>query len=249
MGLLALGLSLVLGRRRSFASDSAVVMNANPYPRRIEGVVNVPASGRYVLVMNHFNRVGLRPYHCAMVVSAALSSRSDKTEICWALTSEMYGKHFGPLPIPVPLVRWTLSRVARIYGFVILPRRPELVEGRAVGLRRLLRALTEQPVGVMPEAAGTGTLVTPPAGSGLFLAALARRAKLLPVAAWEEDDGMFVLRFGEPFDVTAQQTGRKRDADSLLRDQVMVAIGRLLPEQFWGVYQAAIRQSYSPSSG
>lgn len=249
LGLAGFAVSLLLGRRRSFARDSGVIMRNNPYPRRVEGLDHVPPEGPYVLVMNHHNRVGLRPYHCAMVVSAALGSRPGRPEICWALTSEMYGKHIGPFPIPVALVRWTLRRVAHSYGFVVLPRRPELVEGRAAGLRRLLRALESRPIGIMPEAAGSGKLLTPPAGSGLFLATLARhKAKLVPLGAWEEEDGTLVVRFGEPFAIP--QIGiAKSEADRLVREQVMVAIGRLLPERLWGDYYDAISRSYSSSAG
>jgi hypothetical protein len=138
--------------------------------------------------MNHYSRSGLRPYHCALVVSATVAHvRADGTEICWAFASEMYGQRIGPLPIALWLVRWVFRCIALVYDLIVVPSREELVSARAVALRRLRRALEQQPVALPQEGVGQFALVEPPDGAGLLLETLTRgSAPLLPVAAWEE---------------------------------------------------------------
>lgn len=240
-----LAIDFLLGRQLSFARDSQRVMDANPFPRRVEGLENVRPQGSFVLAMNHYDREGLRPYHCAMVISAALAQhRPGNPEVRWAFTSELYGRRLGPIPIPVPLIRWVFRRIARMYNMVVMPRRTELVMGRAAALRHLTRALAEAPVGLAPEAAGSGRLIEPPAGSGIFFAMLARRGyPVLPVGIWEDADGTLVVRFGEPLILSVSQDLSRDEQDRLGREQLMTAIGRLLPREYWGVYEASIQRS------
>ena len=237
---------LLLGRRRSFARDGQRAMAANPYPRRVEGLEFAPATGSFVLVMNHYNREGLRPYHCALAVSAALPARRPgQPEVRWAFTSELWGRRIGPVPIPLPLMRWVFRRFALVYSLVVLPRRKELVMGRAGALHHLLRQLGEAPVGLTPEAAGSGRLIEPPRGTGLFLAALGRTAiPFLPVGIWEEDDTL-VIRFGSPFYLTLPDGLTRDEEDRLAAEQVMVGIGRLLPVEYHGAYAGAVELAAS----
>lgn len=241
-------LDLLLARRRSLAGDSLRVMAANPYARRLEGLDNVPESGTFVLVMNHYNRPGLHIYHCGMAVSAALSQRrSHQPEVRWAFVSEHYGRRIGPVPIPLWVIRWVFRRVARVYDLVVLPRREEFVLARAAALRRFARALVLSPVGLTPEGRGSGRLVQPPRGSGLFLATLCRRGHaLLPVAVWEENNTL-VIRFGEPFRLSVPEELTREEQDSQACEQAMVAIGRHLPKGYWGAYEPAIEQDRAGS--
>ena len=88
-------------------------MANNPYPRRFEGFEQLPQASSFVIVVNHYNRPGLHPYHCAMAVSAAVArQRPGQPELAWLFTSEWYGVRFGPMPIPVWLIRWLFSRIA-----------------------------------------------------------------------------------------------------------------------------------------
>jgi len=249
--LVMFGLSLLFGWRRSFAGDGALLMKVNPFPRRVEGIENVPESGRFVLVMNHFDRPGLHPYHCAMMVSCFLKQhRPDVPEVRWTFTSELHGRRIGPFPIPLSLIRWVFRRIARVYNLVVMPRREELVMGRAAALRTLLRALDEAPIGITPEARGSGRLVEPPRGSGLFLLSLARRGvPFLPVAVWEEDTTL-VFRFGPPFRLSVPDGLPREGADRLARERVMTAIGVLMPPDWWGEYAEAVtRASAAPEAG
>jgi len=94
----------------------------------------------------------------------------------------------------------------------------------------------------MPEAGGSGILREPLEGSGLFLQALSERGLLLvPAGVWEEDDTLTV-RFGEPFALPVAREGSRRERDRRAREQVMVAVGRLLPPAYWGYYREAIQR-------
>jgi len=241
--LLSFGICLLLGWRRSFARDGARLMKVNPFPRRVHGLENVPREGTFVAVMNHYDRDGLHPYHCAMMVNALVQARRPGDEIRWAFTSELLGRRIGPFPIPLSLIRWVFRRIAKVYGFVVMPRREELVLGRAAAMRSLLRVLDEAPVGITPEARGSGRLVEPPRGSGLFLLALARRGvPFLPVAVWEEGTTL-VFRFGPPFRLSVPEGLPREQADRLVRERVMTAIGLLLPPDWWGEYAEAIARA------
>jgi len=226
-------------------------MAVNPFPRRVEGLEKVPSEGSFVLLMNHFDRPGLHPYHCAMMVSCFLKRRRPQApEVRWTFTSELHGRRIGPFPIPLPLIRWTFRRIARVYDLVVMPRREELVMGRAAALRALLRALEGAPIGITPEARGSGRLVEPPRGSGLFLLALARRGvPFLPVAVWEEGDTL-CFRFGEPFHLSLPEGLPRQEADRVARELAMTAIGVLLPPDWWGDYaQAVARALAAPEAG
>ncbi len=233
----------VLGRPRSFASDSQRIMAANPYPRDIQGVEQVPREGPFALVVNHYNRPGLRPYHCGMAITAAIAGWRPGTEIRWLIISEWHGRRLGPLPLPPALYRWTFRRIARVYGVILMPPPDALAISRAAALRSALQSATREPIGLMPEGGGTGVLRQPLPGSGLFLAALARRGvPLIPVGVWEEGDTL-LIRFGQSFSVALPAEAPRQEQDRLARQEMMVAIGRLLPEPFWGHYREAIRQA------
>ncbi len=235
---------LLLGRHRSFAHDSWLVMRNNPYPRRYEGFDQLPSDSTFVIVMNHFNRPGLHPYHCAMAVSAEVArQRPGRPELGWLLTAEWYDARVGPIPVPVWVTRWSFSRVERIYGHVVLPRREKLVFARASSLRRVLGKLAAAPMAITPEAGGPGRLIEPPAGSGLFLSILSQRGfPLYPLAVFEEGDAL-VLRLGALFRPSLPREKSREEQDRLVREQTMVAIGRLLPREYWGVYSSQIEAS------
>ena len=243
--IVAFALNLIAGRQRSFARVGRVMLDANPHPRRIEGIEHVPGADVFVIVMNHYNRAGLRPYHCAMAISALLAERRPgMPEICWAFTSEYRDRGIGPIQIPPALFRWVFARIARAYGLVALPRRENLLMSHAAALRQLLRQLGTRPVGLTPEGLlAADALVEPPDGSGRLLALLARNGvPVLPVASWE-DGSTLVIRFGEPFVLASTDEGMPDEQDRRVRDEVMVAIGRLLPRRYWGAYHDRIAGS------
>jgi len=239
-------LDLLLARRRSFLKDSQTVMAANPYRRQAQGPENVPSEGPFVLVTNHYARRGLRTYHCAMFITTVIAERRPLSpNIRWIITSEWYGYHIGPIPIPVWLIRWVFRRVGKVYGLMVMPRQASRAMGRAAVLRRVARIAQRESIGVTPEAGGSGVLREPLEGSGLFLQALSERGlPLVPTGIWEEDDTL-IVSFGEPFALSVAKEGPRQDQDRRAREQVMVAVGRLLPPAYWGYYSEAIQRSLS----
>lgn len=234
----------LLGRRRSFARDSRTTIDGNPPPPQVRGLEHVPLDGPFILVMNHYGRDGLPIHFCAMAISAAVGERrSSSSEIRWVITSEWYGRHIGLLPIPVWLIRWAFRRIARIYGLVIMPRAAERTVGRAASMRRIAEIVRAgDTVGVVPEVLGEGVLIEAVPGSGLFLLSLSRgRVPIVPVGVWE-DDGVLMLQFGEPFTLAVEAEGRE-EQDREARERVMVAIGRLLPERYWGFYASLVSRA------
>lgn len=231
----------LLGRRRSFARDSRITLDGNPPLPGVQGLDHLPSDGPFILVMNHYERDGLPIHFCAMAVSRAVADgRSRSPEIRWVITSEWYGRHMGLLPIPVWFIRWAFRRVSRLYGLIVMPRAPEHIRGRAAAIRRLAEEVRAgESVGLVPEALGKGTLIEAMPGSGLALLALSRgRLPVVPVGLWE-DDATLMVRFGEPFTLKGGSSNRE-EQDRQARERVMVAIGCLLPERYWGFYADAI---------
>ena len=240
------GLDLLLGRRRSFLKDCQTVMAANPYQRQVRGLENLPSEGPFVVVTNHYARRGLRTYHCAMFITTVIAERRPLSPaIRWIITSEWYGYRLGPIPVPVWLIRWTFRRVGKVHGLLVMPRQASRAVGRAAVLRRITRIARRESIGVTPEAGGSGVLQSPLEGSGLFLQALSERGlPLVPTGIWEED-ATLIVSFGEPFTLSVAKEGPRQDRDRRAREQVMVAVGRLLPPAYWGYYSEAIQRSLS----
>jgi hypothetical protein len=231
----------LLARPRSFARDSRITLNGNLPPPCVQGVEHLPPDGTFILVMNHYERNGLLIHFCAMAVSVAVADRRPHSpEVRWVITSEWYGRHIGPLSIPVWLIRWAFRRVSRLYGLIIMPRAAERTVGRAAAIRRLAEEVRAgESVGLVPEVLGKGTLIEAVPGTGLVLLALSRgRVPIVPVGLWEDDE-MLMVRFGEPFALKVGSSDRQ-EQDRQARERVMVAIGRLLPERYWGFYADAI---------
>ena len=142
--------------------------------------------------------------------------------------------------------------MARTYGLVSMPPmppQPHRVRERAMAVRRTLalmrpgEGVADPIIGLMPEGRDGegGRLIEPPPGVGRFLLLLSRGGvPILPVGVFERE-GALTASFGEPFRLEVQPGLSKGEQDQQAREQVMVAIGRLLPSRLWGVYEGQIR--------
>jgi hypothetical protein len=241
--------AVLRGRTRNLAADvEATLMAAKPKPQALNDQ-NIPTEGPFALVANHYERPGLKVFWGGMLASHAVAQRrTTQRSLRWLMTSEWYDFRLGPLPVPVWALRWLFRRIAQVYGLVIVPRAAERGVGRAAALRTILNVVRhrEEAVGLFPEGIGTGHLIEPMPGVGSFLLSLSNRGiPILPVGIFEEE-GSLTASFGQPFSIQVPRSVEKGERERLASQQVMVAIGRLLPRELWGVYAPAIEEALAP---
>jgi hypothetical protein len=238
--------AVLRGRTRSLPADvEATLMAARPKPQA-RNDQHIPAEGPFVLVANHYERPGLKVFWGGMLASHAVAQRrTSQKSLRWLMTSEWYNFRLGPLPVPVWALRWLFRRLAQVYGLVIVPRAAERGVGRAAALRTILNVVRdgEEAIGLFPEAIGTGQLREPMPGVGSFLLLLSNRGiPILPVGIFEEERRL-IASFGPPFSIQVTRSMEKGERERLASQQMMVAIGRLLPRELWGVYEPAIEEA------
>jgi hypothetical protein len=234
------------GRRRDLPADVAAALAAVRPEPQVRDAHNIPAEGPFALVLNHYDRPGLKVFWSGCLASHAVAERRARYKaVRWLMTSEWYNARVGPIPVPVLTWRLLFRRLGRVYGLVIVPRAAERGVGRAAAMRTMLNIVrgSEEPIGLFPEAVGTGRLIQPPPGLGSFLLLLSSHGlPILPAGAFEEE-GRLTVGFGPPFQIDVPRGASRADKERLASQQVMVAIGRLLPEELWGVYAAAIHEA------
>ena len=230
---------LVARRPRDLDRDGRELFAGRRLRPRVEGVEQLPAHGPCVLVMNHYERPGLRVWWGVVLVSVAARRRRGD-DVRWLMTDRFHGFHLGPLPLPDACMAWLLARIAHAYGCLLVAR-PEheevLRSGALLEARRTLRR--SGVLGITPEAATGGgpELHAPAANAALTLAWLSRGATpLVPVAFHDDAAGRLVARFGRPFTLpwTGLAEGRAHEAE--LATRVMAAVAELLPARLRGEY-------------
>ncbi len=218
-----------------------------PQPR-IEGLSLVPPRDPFLLVSNHFQSPHLWVGWVAAAITAAVATARDpgSRDLHWVVLSQWRWFEVGSVWVPNPISSLLFPRAAHIWGLVSIPSRPSDVAGRARALRRAFAYLgrdraagiaSPEPVGLFPEGKATTALEEARPGTGAFIHRVSRMGvPILPVGTHLDGDTL-VLRFGEPFFLTAPPAVGVED---WAREQTMVAIGRLLPREMWGVYAPAI---------
>ena len=238
--------AVLRGRTRSLPADvEATLMAARPKPQALNEQ-HIPPEGAFVLVGNHYERPGLKVFWGGMLASHAVARRrASQRSLRWLMTSEWYNFRLGPLPVPVWALRWLFRRLAQVYGLVIVPRAAERRVGQAAALRTILNVVrgSGDAIGLFPEAIGTGQLIEPMPGVSSFLLLLSNHGiPILPVGIFEEE-GKLTASFGPPFLIQVPRGVEKGERERLASQQMMVAIGRLLPRELWGVYAPAVEEA------
>lgn len=171
----------------------------------LEGLDNLPASPRFVLAANHYEREGLWILHTAAVLTRIIVNRYgvnrygiDNPPVRWVVTANWP---------PVKLGKWQIASP----GDILLPRvatafscYPVSFSGAnpaytARSIRRILKEIPEgdRPLGLFPEGVlGTADKMSPPLpGVKRVLTHLAKRG--VPVVPFGiSEQGRFVVRIG-----------------------------------------------------
>ena len=245
--------SVLVGSRRSLAHDCRRVVGLMAADVRIEGLPLVPRREPFLLVANHFQSADLWVGWVAAAITAAVAEarEPERSEIHWVIISEWRWFELGGVWVPNPVSAWLFPRACHVWGLIPMPARPSDVAGRARALRRVLaylgvrrgeEAAAPEPVAMFPEGRATMALGEAKPGVGAFLHRVnSRGVPLLPAGVYQESGTLFV-RFGGPFALRGAPS-EEGELDDWARQQVMVAIGRLLPRRLWGAYADAIARA------
>ncbi len=199
-----------------------LISQVKPVPMVI-GEENIPASGGFLVVVNHYSRLGYNTAWNALSISAVV-----KKEIAFIM-SEEWAFEGNPLGFLLrPLMRGILSSINSAYGFLSMP---SMMEGfntpasRAAAVRRVINFARSHPdavIGLAPEgqdspADGVGLA---PDGGGKFMLHLNRMGYLLLPVVVVERSGRLVLHFGQPFDFPVSLDERSDSIDLTIRSIV-----------------------------
>jgi len=204
------------------------------------GADQIPAFGPCLVVCNHYGRPGFASWWLTFAIQAAVAARREPDadpQIRWVIA----GAWTDPSGswrdrIVTPMTRWAFRRVAQVYGFVSMPPmppRPFEVEARATAVLKTVRLARQAArnggmVGLAPQGGDVASrLAPPPPGAGEFIALLAGAGLLVLPVAVVEYAGRLRLSFGPTF--VPEIPHRHSDRDRVISDQVMAALGRLLP--------------------
>ncbi len=250
--LLPPALRVLLGIPSSISHDAALLLKgAHPTPRALN-TQNIPPDSPFLLVINHYDHPGLGAWWggATLLNTIATHRTREPRDIHLMMAREWwYPTGFGRW-VKQPLTRWFFGQISKAYGTIRLP--PVLGNNKLRGEGTLaIRSALSMTRGDNPELFGvapegkTGdnlSLCEPPIGAGLFLLLLTREAiPLLPAGIFEDDSETLTVNFGAPFQLNVPRRLPKEERDRAAVREVMVQIGKLLPERMWGAYREEIK--------
>ena len=213
----------ILGHKRSLHTDAIRLTAKIIPPVIVEGVENIPTSGGYLIVVNHYVRAGYNTAWNALALAAVIPEEiAYIMSEAWAFTGNPSGFLLRPL------MRSFLASINRVYGFLSMP---SMVKGlstplsRAAAVRRVIQFVRTHPnaiIGLAPEGQdspldGVGLA---PAGGGKFMLQLNRMGlPLLPVTV-AENSGQLIVKFGQAFDITVEADTPPEKVDESVRRAV-----------------------------
>lgn len=183
------------------AFTGSIVARMDP-PPEVHGLDTMPASARFLLAANHYQRKGLWILHSASALTQAIRGCYGPGDppVRWLVTANWPPLRIGPWKFPSP-GDWLLPKVAHAlhcYPVSFAGANPGFT---AASLRRVLRdaSVVDRPIGLFPEgvAGSAGVLTDPLPGVDRLVAQLARRG-LPAVPAGISENGRFIVRFGPP---------------------------------------------------
>lgn len=181
------------------AFTASVVARMAPGPLAF-GLEDLPASPRFLVVANHFQRPGMWILHPASAISDVLAGHytSLQPPTRWIVTANWPRWRLGPIQVPSP-GDILLPRVAHALWCYAVPFAGTHPRRTARAFRELLRDASQGsvPLGVFPEGvAGTaGRVGEPLPGVERLITLLAKAGyPVIPVGIAEE--GRLILRFG-----------------------------------------------------
>lgn len=226
--------------KRSFFVDANYLINSHKPRPLVTGTENFPREEPFLIVANHYHRSGLWiGWVGAMLVDAIHEFHPVDFPLRIVVTDAQRFNFLGKSRT-VPISGWFINRTAALWHMIKMPGDPDDTTGRATSLKQVLHILKKgDPVLFFPEGdRGTAfELVEAQPGTGSFIALAARRAKIVPVGFWEEGEQLRA-HVAPPIAITSSN-------DETVRQQVMVAIGRMLPPPMWGPYAGLIAKSLS----
>ncbi len=186
------------------AFTAAIVERMIPAPV-IEGSEHLPASPRFLLVANHYQRKGLWILHSAAVVTQAIlrhygpDTPPAAPPVRWLVTANWPPIRFGPWRMASP-GDWLLPRVAHAlwcYPVSFAGANPAFTARSIRAILRDARTAT-RPIGLFPEGvAGSAAQLHPPLpGVERLIAQLAKLGVPAVPAGINEANGHFRIRFG-----------------------------------------------------
>jgi len=226
-------------RQRVFRDDARACISRLIPPLQVICRENIPASGGYVITVNHYYRPGFAAQWIALAISSVVPS-----DIHWIITGELTFPDKWYAPLGMPVSRFILKRGALVYGFTAMPPmppRPRDVEARAASVRAVLdyAKQTKDPIiGLAPEGGDQigGKLTVPAPGAGRFgLLLAARGLKFAPVGVYESD-GELCLHFGEVYDLSISRNLSSDEKDKQAAQIMMEHIAALLPSNLRGEF-------------
>lgn len=223
---LGLGPHVANGTQTSVDAFSAGICAGMNPPPDITGREELPISGRFMLVANHFQRKGMWILHPAAVLTQAIRQHYGPGDppVRWMVTANWPGLKVGPVSFPSPGDLF-LPRVAHALACYPVSFAGSNQAFTARSIRRILREApgANRPLGIFPEgvAGVAGKLTRPLPGVDRLIAHLAKAGLPVQPAAISETDRLAV-RFGRT--ISAAELLRTGDPAEL----AMSRIGELL---------------------
>ncbi len=182
------------------AFSAAICARIHPEPLII-GSENLPASPRFVLVANHYQRPGLWIMHAASVLTQAIRRHCGPGDppVRWMVTANWPPIKLGPLHFRSPgdILLPRVADALACYPVSFVGANPAYT---ARSLRRILREAPHlnRPLGIFPEgvAGFAGKLSQPLDGVARLFSHLAKHGMPLQPAGISEAQGRLVVRFG-----------------------------------------------------